>query len=63
MKRNSSLWLQEIGTREGNQVIYRRAYVPSHLTDIRETFKAVQRQMVEEMWINYMEEKHYIDQA
>jgi hypothetical protein len=65
MKRNSSLWLAEMGTREGNQIVYRRAYIPAHLTDVRETFIREQKQRIddiwEEAWINLMEEKYYIN--
>jgi hypothetical protein len=58
MKRNSSLWLQEVGTREGNQMVYRRAYIPSHLTDIRETFNKEQNRLDEEwlkLWLHQIE--------
>jgi hypothetical protein len=53
MKRNSSHWLQEVGTREGNRVVYKRAYIPSHLTDIRETFARVQNELDEEWFENW----------
>jgi hypothetical protein len=39
MKTTSKHWLREIGTREGNRLIFSRVYTPSFATDIRETFQ------------------------
>lgn len=54
MKQNSKHWLTEVGTREGNQVVYKRPYVPSHMTDIRQTFARVQKEM-DEAWVEHLE--------
>lgn len=50
MKQENKHWLQEVGTREGSQIVYRRAYVPSHLTDIRQTFARIQNEL-DESWL------------
>ena len=50
MKTNDKLWLQECGTREGNRVVYSRAYTPSHETDIRETFRNLTLNKTIERW-------------
>ena len=50
MKTNDKLWLQECGTREGNRVVYSRAYTPSHETDIRETFRNLALNKTIERW-------------
>jgi hypothetical protein len=39
MKTENKYWLQDKGTREGNTIIFKRPYTPSHSTDIRETFR------------------------
>jgi hypothetical protein len=50
MKTNDKLWLQECGTREGNTLVFKRAYVPSHETDIRETFRNLMLNRTIEQW-------------
>ena len=50
MKTNDKLWLQECGTREGNTLIFKRAYTPSHPTDIRETFRNLALNKTIERW-------------
>lgn len=49
MKQNSKHWLTEVGTREGNQVVYKRPYIPSYMTDIRKTFDRIQNEL-DEQW-------------
>lgn len=50
MKTDSKHWLQECGTREGNTLIFKRAYTPSHSTDIRETFRNLALNKTVERW-------------
>lgn len=50
MKTNDKLWLQDKGTREGNRMVYSRAYTPSHSTDIRETFRNLALNKTIEQW-------------
>jgi hypothetical protein len=50
MKTNDKYWLQDKGTREGGKVIYRREWVPSHSTDIRETFRNLALNKTIERW-------------
>jgi hypothetical protein len=50
MKTNDKLWLQDKGTREGNNIVFKRAYVPSHETDIRETFRNIMLNRTIEQW-------------
>ena len=50
MKTDSKYWLQDKGTREGGKVIYKREWVPSHSTDIRETFRNIMLNRTIERW-------------
>lgn len=50
MKTNNKMWLAEVGVREGNQVVYKRPYTPSHATDIRETFRNLMLNRTIEQW-------------
>ena len=50
MKTNNKLWLSESGVREGNTLIFKRPYVPSHATDIRETFRNIMLNKTIEQW-------------
>jgi len=59
MKTNDKPWLQDKGTREGNRMVYSRAYTPSHSTDIRETF----RNLVLEKNIKQWETIQKLDEA
>ena len=50
MKTDSKYWLQDKGTREGNNIIFKRPYTPSHSTDIRETFRNLMLNRTIEQW-------------
>lgn len=52
MKMSNKHWLQEVGTREGNRLIFSRPWTPSYATDIRETFQRIKD---DEAWVAHME--------